>query len=88
MNPVDHRWADKQASAIIDSHTPYEHDPRAQAFVSAYPDGATLDMVGAMFGVTRERARQIEADALRKLAPFIDANPALAEIFELDGGDE
>ena len=32
-----------------------------------FPNGATLELVGEMFGVTRERIRQIEAKALKKL---------------------
>lgn len=35
--------------------------------VDANPDGMTLDDAGQRFGVTRERARQIEESALRKV---------------------
>lgn len=38
------------------------------AFVDSHPSGATLDEVGQALGVCRERIRQIEAVALRKLA--------------------
>jgi hypothetical protein len=46
---------------------PWKDDPWAQAFVDVHPEGATLEDVGAMFGVTKERVRQIEAEAMRKL---------------------
>ncbi|MBZ0116592.1 MAG: hypothetical protein K8H88_06350 [Sandaracinaceae bacterium] len=45
--------------------TPYGEDRAAQAFVAEHPDGATLEQVGLALGVTRERVRQIELDALR-----------------------
>lgn len=48
----------------IDSTTPYTEDLACQRFVAKHPDGATLDEVGEMLGVTRERVRQIEAKAL------------------------
>jgi len=42
----------------------------------------TLDQVGKRFGLTRERIRQIEAGALRKIGH--DARgPAIREVFEL-----
>lgn len=42
----------------------YADDPAARAFVAAHPGGATLEEVGAAFGVTREAIRQIEERAL------------------------
>jgi hypothetical protein len=45
----------------------WEDDPWARKFVEAHPDGAPLELVGAMLGVTKERVRQIEEVALRKL---------------------
>lgn len=54
-------------SAFIDDRTPYERDLRAQVFVSMYPNGATLEVVAAMFDVTRERIRQIEHAAVQRL---------------------
>lgn len=46
---------------------PWHADREAQELVAAHPTGLTLEEVGAHFGVTRERIRQIEAQALRKL---------------------
>lgn len=34
---------------------------------AAHPDGAALETIGEVLGVTRERVRQVEALALRKL---------------------
>ncbi len=56
---------DAPASVRMDG-VRYEHDRGAQQFVAEHPDGGTLEELGEYFGVTRERARQIEADALRK----------------------
>lgn len=36
------------------------------------PDGATFAEIGAELGVSRERARQIEQQALRKLAVILE----------------
>ena len=43
-----------------------EHD-EARRIVAENPDGMTLEEVGQVLGVTRERVRQIEAAALEKL---------------------
>jgi len=44
----------------------WEH-PEAIRAVQAHPEGMTLEQIGRQMGVTRERVRQIEAVALRKL---------------------
>lgn len=51
----------------IDDGVAFADDEVAVAFVNQHPDGATLEEVGNAFGLTRERVRQIEAVALRKL---------------------
>ncbi len=51
----------------IDSTTPYENDLDCQALVEANPDGMTLEQVGEVLGLTRERVRQIEHAALEKI---------------------
>jgi Fe2+ transport system protein FeoA len=45
----------------------YEDDVEAQRFVDEHPNGATLDEVGVALGLSRERVRQIEADAVANL---------------------
>lgn len=46
---------------------PWERDPHARGVVRRNPDGMTLQEVGDLWGVSRERIRQIEDGALRKL---------------------
>ena len=46
---------------------PWERDFETQMFVEDHVDGAKLEDVGQYMGLTRERVRQIEAKALRKL---------------------
>ena len=53
--------------ALVDEDTPYEEDLAARWFVVNFPDGGTLEEVGAMLSVTRERIRQIEKRAIYKL---------------------
>jgi hypothetical protein len=43
-----------------------EHVDAMQA-VASHPEGMTLEQIGQHMGITRERVRQIEAGALRKL---------------------
>jgi hypothetical protein len=48
--------------------TRYEDDPDVQRFIEEHPDGAMLDEIGAYLGVSRERVRQLETEALVSLA--------------------
>ena len=52
---------------IVDRDTPYEQDVACQLFVATFAQGATLDSIADAIGVSRERVRQIETEALRKL---------------------
>lgn len=54
-----------QPDALVHATSGYSDDPAAQMIASM--GGATLDLIGAAMGVSRERIRQIEADALRRL---------------------
>ena len=78
----DQRIADRIAAPEIDFDEPVISDELATALECAmevldereidilwkrYRDGLTLEQAGAIYEVTRERARQIEKEALRKL---------------------
>jgi RNA polymerase sigma factor (sigma-70 family) len=52
---------------ILDSLTPREAKVLRLRFGIDMPSEYTLEEVGEMFGITRERIRQIEAKALRKM---------------------
>ncbi|MCC7541927.1 MAG: hypothetical protein IT379_37250 [Deltaproteobacteria bacterium] len=53
--------------AIIDATTRYEDDIACR-YVVAHMAPCHLEVIGLLMGVTRERIRQIEAKALRKIA--------------------
>lgn len=71
----------------------YADDPWAQTFVQRHPGGATLEEVGEVFGLVRERVRQVEESAKRKFehvahalhVPFEELIEALRS---MDGSDE
>lgn len=58
---------------LIDNETRYEDDFVCRVFVHMYPKGQTLAMVGEMLSLSRERVRQIEERALRKLRANVAA---------------
>ena len=60
-----HYW--RNSRGLIQNDLPYREDYTARVFVKLNPNGATLEVVGAMFALTRERIRQIESRALKKL---------------------
>jgi hypothetical protein len=55
----------------------WEDHVEARRLVVEFPDGMTLESVGYVLGVTRERVRQIESVAIRKLRNRIGLNPVL-----------
>lgn len=50
-------WSDLEWAQHVD----------AMSAVASHPEGMTLEQIGRFMGITRERVRQIEAGALRKL---------------------
>lgn len=72
--PVDaasNQLLKEQVQSILGSLSKRERDVLEMRFGLKDGQGRTLEEVGAHFGVTRERIRQIEAKALRKLRhPF------------------
>ena len=48
-------------------HTPYCDDDWAWYVVHSHPEGLTLEQIGDLYGLSRERVRQIEEDAVRKI---------------------
>jgi len=51
--------------------------PRHRTVITARMHGFTLDVIGSELGVTRERIRQIEADAINKLRGYLPASIVL-----------
>lgn len=46
---------------------PWESDDETRQIVADHPEGMALEDIGDYLGYTKERIRQIEAQALRKL---------------------
>jgi len=70
MGPVDaasNQLLKEQVRSILDSLSEREREVLEMRFGLRDGQGHTLEEVGQFFGVTRERIRQIEAKALRKL---------------------
>lgn len=70
----------KRKKTVSTLSIPYEDDLIAQGLADMGP--MTLEEIGAVFGVTRERIRQIGADGLKKLGARF---PELAEALVLRG---
>lgn len=62
-----HRWLRKVGEVLVDKDTPYRRDVACQLFVATFRGGATLDAIAEAIGVSRERVRQIEGEAIAKL---------------------
>ncbi len=62
-----HRWLRRVGEVLVDKETRYQDDVACQLFVATFRGGATLDSIAEALGVSRERVRQIENDAKRKL---------------------
>lgn len=73
-----HRWS-RHGEVLIDRETPYRDDVACQLFVATFRGGATLDSIAEALGVSRERVRQIEGEALKKIRaqglPAFDIDP-------------
>ena len=70
LGPVDaasNQLLKEQVHSILDSLSDREREVLEMRFGLRDGQGHTLEEVGQFFGVTRERIRQIEAKALRKL---------------------
>ena len=64
---ASHQLLREQMADILDQLSPREREVLEMRFGLADGTSHTLEEVGQYFGVTRERIRQIEAKALRKL---------------------
>jgi len=65
----------------FDGKVPRGYEPPWDVVYSSIkknPDGMSLEDIGEVFGVTRERIRQIEADAFEKLKANVDAEDLVA----------
>jgi RNA polymerase primary sigma factor len=67
LNVADRLSVQRQLKEVLGSLTPREQTILRKRFGIGYGQASTLEEVGADLGVTRERIRQIEAGAMKKL---------------------
>lgn len=63
----NHRWLRASNDVLVDKDTRYAKDIACQLFVAVFRGGSTLDSIAEALGVSRERVRQIEGEAMAKL---------------------
>lgn len=61
---------------------------REKEIISNRATGNTLDITGKIFGVTRERIRQIEKNVIKRFETLLNANRIILKIFAERNGDE
>jgi DNA-directed RNA polymerase sigma subunit (sigma70/sigma32) len=69
---------------LVDRITPYEEDLAARLFVRTFYDGAPLEAIGEAMGISRERVRQIQDEALARLLST-HGRAFLSELLRHDG---
>ena len=67
LNVADRLSVQRQINEVLGSLTPREQTILRKRFGIGYGQALTLEEIGADMGVTRERIRQIEAGAMKKL---------------------
>jgi len=72
--PVMARDAREVTAGVLQTLTPAEEKIIRMRFGIGYDGEHTLEEIAMVFGLTRERIRQIEAQALRKLRGFENVN--------------
>ena len=70
LDPIVARDVRKETEAVLQTLTPTEEKVLRMRFGIGYEREHTLEEIAGGFGLTRERIRQIEAQALRRLRSF------------------
>lgn len=77
------RGARPSAEPILpDLHVPWEESDWSWYVVAHHPNGLTLDEIGQLMGITRERVRQIEQKAFGKLLRNKEAREVLRDLLD------